>query len=155
MNPEKWARIHLRLRPRRVRPGGTFSNSVGTSPCVGENLTVWWCACISQYEITCHFLWWYTAQSFCPLFAKVWSRIGIGLFYILEIKNFGLGSRIWDIAEVAANISLWLHPWNYLSSKQNPVGLQEIFEKIVRGEGCVKVHIFWEGHKILRNLHRR
>ena len=30
MNPEKWARIHLRLRPRQVRSVRTFSNLMGT-----------------------------------------------------------------------------------------------------------------------------
>ena len=38
MNPEKWARIHLRLRPSRVRPGGTIPNSVGQALVLGKIL---------------------------------------------------------------------------------------------------------------------
>ena len=95
MNPEKWARIHLRLRPRRVRPGGTFSNPVGTSPCVGENLTAWLCACINGWDNATFFD---DVQRI--LFAPCLKRCGAVLelgYSILEIKMFGLGSRIQDM----------------------------------------------------------
>ena len=80
------------------------------------------------WKVTAFFLflivvWWFLMQFFEGLSPKIWHSISI---HRVHIKQFSIYKQV----------------ENLNSSKV-------IFFKFVH----IKVHIFWEGHKILRNLH--
>ena len=91
----------------------------------------------------------YSCKNVCVIFLIIFFRNKIWNYKMLRIWLGYQPQRIKNLASVRYEFS-----WKYFLFRKKRLRSLDV-TKAAQKQNLVKVHTFWEGHKILRNLHCR